>query len=67
VARHLISINQEQFVQQADRHGIATTTNPQSATVFSGQELLKAITLAIHHEPEAVITLIPKSSVRAEQ
>ena len=64
--RHIISIDQERFVQHVDRHGIATTPHPRSATTFIGQDLLKAVTLTIHHEPEAIITLIPRREILQE-
>ena len=66
VIRHMIGINQDEFVQQADRHGVITTRHARSATIFHGQDLLKAITLTIHHEPEAIITLFPKSAVATQ-
>jgi hypothetical protein len=62
----MIGINQDEFVQQADRHGVITTRHARSATIFQGQDLLKAITLTIHHEPEAIITLFPKSAVATQ-
>ena len=60
---HIISVNEDRFVQHVDRHGIGCTEHPRSATAFHGTDMLKAISLVIHHEPEAIITLIPRTMV----
>ena len=58
--QHIISVNHHRFVQYVDNGGIATTDSSNEATVFQGEELLAALSMAVWHQPQAVITVLPK-------